>query len=164
MSRLSLSKAYMGTVQSTLVSSDCYSFPIPAFRHGIDIVFILVGEPHEHARAFAVHKNLICRASPILKARFEYDPDQDHAELGPDYHPNTFSMLYMWLYTGKLFVPELGVEIPETKTAMMRLLREVRRFCQELGFHRLDRLVKEELWVLSLVGGGIRRRLGAWWR
>ena len=154
----------MGTVQSTLVSFDSRGIPILASRHIIDIVFILVGEPHEYARAFAVHKELICRASAVMKAHFEQDPDDNLVELGRDYHPNTFSVLYMWLYTGKLVVPEVGVEIPETRTAMMRLLREVRRLCQELGVHRLGRRVEQEIWILELIRGGICRRLGVGWR
>ena len=99
-----------------------------------------------------------------MKAHFEQDPDDNLVELGRDYHPNTFSVLYMWLYTGKLVVPEVGVEIPETRTAMMRLLREVRRLCQELGVHRLGRRVEEEIWILELIRGGICRRLGVGWR
>lgn len=77
--------------------------PLKAMDHGIEVITITVGN-EDISQTFAVHKNLICMHSEYFRKAFtcSYREGNDgHMNLPEDW-PESFEVLYSWLYSGQV--------------------------------------------------------------
>ena len=78
------------------------AFPISPQSYGTDLVKVKVGKPG-HSREYAVHKSLLCRASPYFSAALsgKFSEASDFLSLSND-HPLAFDVLCHYLYSGQV--------------------------------------------------------------
>ncbi|KAL9104661.1 MAG: hypothetical protein Q9163_000404 [Psora crenata] len=66
-------------------------------------IYLTIG-PKPHGRTFGIHKGLLCQNSKFFAAAFNgpYTEATSGEITLPDEAPDTFDIVYTWLYTGKL--------------------------------------------------------------
>jgi hypothetical protein len=82
---------------------DKMSFPLPVILHGTDITTLNIGSG-ENARTFAMHKELLCTASPFFDAalKSQFKESSKNTLTMADVCPMAFAVLYTYLYSGQV--------------------------------------------------------------
>ena len=118
--------------------------PLSAADHGTEIITITVGPEDGVTQTFAIHKNLICMCSEYFQEAFTstYQEGNDGHMILPDDWPESFEVLYGWLYSEQVEAADFytkGLISPALFWVSVYIMSD-RLLVKEIQFIAFDRL------------------------